>query len=307
MANWLKLGYFTELHTTPDYWPTIAWVSDSPGRVSPRWKHHARPRAGKRHPVFGPQYHVGDRLVMYLTEIDRCPAILEVTDDPRWDPATVDAAHAGEGDRWGVVTPVRCIHAASGDVALGDIGVAKSSISRKGHIRLLDRHYAEAERLITGRAAAAQPPGSPHHALVPIEAGHVEGYDITTAATVRRAARRESRLVHDYARHLERGGDSIGRLEIRPTPGHGALYSDVLNTTRHQLVEAKASGDRTSVRMAIGQLADYARFIDPPPQLAVLLEAKPDPDLEQLLSSQDIAVIWPRGERFHDNAGGRFV
>lgn len=59
--------------------------------------------------------------------------------------------------------------------------------------------------------------------------------------------------------------------------------------------------------MAIGQLADYARFIDPSPQLAVLLEAKPDLDLEQLLSSQNIAVIWPRGDGFHDNAGGQFV
>lgn len=179
---------------------------------------HARPRAGTRHPSFGPQYHVGDRLVMYLIGIDRCPAILEVTDDPRWDPATVNAANAGEGDRWGVVTPVRCIHTASDDVALGDIGVAKSSISRKGHIHLLDRHCAEAERLITGGAPAVQPPGYAHHALVPIEAGHVEGYDITTPATIRRAARRESRLVRDYARHLKRSVDAVARSEISRHP-----------------------------------------------------------------------------------------
>lgn len=81
----------------------------------------------------------------------------------------------------------------------------------------------------------------------------------------------------------------------------------MFNITRHQLVEAKASGERASVRMAVGQLADYARFIDPPPQLAVLLEARPAPDLEQLLSSQNIAVIWPRGDSFHDNAAGLFV
>ncbi len=243
---------------------------------------------------------------MYLTEVDRCPAILEVTDDPRWDPKTVDAAHAGEGDQWGVVTAVRCIHTAQDVVALGDIGVAKSSIGRKGHIRLLDRQYAEAERLITG-APVRHRPGAAHHTLVPIEAGHVEGYDITSTGSATRAARRESRLVRAYASHLERRGDTVGRSEIRPGAGHGALYSDIFNATRNQLVEAKGSGDRSSVRMAIGQLADYSRFLDPRPQLAVLLEAKPGPDLEQLLASQDIALIWPRGGGFHDNAGGRFV
>lgn len=306
MATWLKIGYFTEFRTTPGYWPTVVWISDSPGRRSPWWKHHARPRTGQRHPPHGPKYEIADRLVMYLTEIDRCPAILEVTDDPRWDPATVDAAHAGEGNQWGVVTPVRCIHTATGDVALGDIGVAKSSISRHGHIRLLDHQYAEAERLISGAAAPATR-GSAQHAIVPVEAGHIEGYDVTTAAAVTRAARRESRLVHYYVRHLERGGDAVGRSEIRPGPGHGTLYSDVFNVTRNQLVEAKGSGGRSSVRMAIGQLADYSRFIDPRPQLAVLLEAKPERDLEQLLDSQDVALIWPHGEGFHDNAQGRFV
>ena len=58
--------------------------------------------------------------------------------------------------------------------------------------------------------------------------------------------------------------------------------------------------------MAIGQLADYGRFEKSNPAPAVLLPRRPRPDLEQLLSSQKIAVVWKVGKRFVDNAGGRF-
>ena len=59
--------------------------------------------------------------------------------------------------------------------------------------------------------------------------------------------------------------------------------------------------------MAIGQLADYLRFVRPEPALAVLLEAEPAPDLVKLLGLQGIAVIWRHGDGFKDNARGKFV
>lgn len=308
MARWLKLGYFKEVRSDPSYWHTVDWVSDSPGRVSPRWKTRSRPRRAERNPVFGPRYQVGDRLVMYLTEIACCPAILEVTDAPRWDPAAVDASHAGEGDRWGVLTPVKFVAATSIDTAPGleDLGVAAASIARKGHARLLEWQYVEAERLI-GAGYSDAPDPAPEHKFVPIEVGRVDGYDVTSAETVKKATRRESRLVRDFAAYLAARSNDVWRSEIRPGPGQGVLYSDVFNKTKHQLIEAKVSADRGSLRMAIGQLADYARFVDPPPARAVLLEAKPPPDLIDLLTSQSIAVIWRVGESFTDNAGGRFI
>ena len=73
---------------------------------------------------------------------------------------------------------------------------------------------------------------------------------------------------------------------------------EVLERERNTVCEA--------IRMAIGQLADYGRFEKSNPAPGVLLPRRPRPDLEQLLSSQKIAVVWKVGKRFVDNAGGRF-
>lgn len=64
---------------------------------------------------------------------------------------------------------------------------------------------------------------------------------------------------------------------------------------------------RAAIRMAVGQLADYARFCGEPVHKGVLLPARPTPDLERLLSSQSIAVIWMAGDRFEDNRRGGFT
>ena len=59
---------------------------------------------------------------------------------------------------------------------------------------------------------------------------------------------------------------------------------------------------------AIGQLADYKRFVDPPPNhLAVLLPSRPRSDLEALLTSENIQVIWPAGEGFSDQGCRRIT
>ena len=59
--------------------------------------------------------------------------------------------------------------------------------------------------------------------------------------------------------------------------------------------------------MAIGQLADYSRFLRRRPRQGVLLEAKPHPDLLALLRSEGIGAIWQSGEGFDDDNGGEFV
>jgi hypothetical protein len=54
-----------------------------------------------------PRYRIGDLLLVYLTGVDRCPAILEVTATAAFDPETVDReARAGDGGQWGWVTPI---------------------------------------------------------------------------------------------------------------------------------------------------------------------------------------------------------
>jgi hypothetical protein len=60
--------------------------------------------------------------------------------------------------------------------------------------------------------------------------------------------------------------------------------------------------------MAIGQLADYKRFVDPPPaHLAVLLPSRPRADLQALLATENIQIIWPTSNGFDDTIGGELT
>ena len=311
MAYWLKIGYFTDSQeAAPNYWLERTWVSDSPGRVSPWWTKYEKPRKRTVYPPHGPQYRIGDRLVIYITEKGVCPAILEVIAEPRWDPGWVDAQSGrGEGREWGVVTDVRGLWSLSlGDAPpIEDIGVARARIQRHGHISLGDLEYEAAERLIAKRRPSTRRSDQSENALVPIEASNSEEYEITRPESGKRAVRREAKLVRDYAAILEARGDKIVRNKLLPSGSSHALYSDVYNVTRKQLVEAKAGTGRGDVRMAIGQLADYGRFVPKGADRAVLLDAKPQTDLLVLLDSQGIAAIWRNGDSFVDNAGGRFV
>jgi hypothetical protein len=63
--------------------------------------------------------------------------------------------------------------------------------------------------------------------------------------------------------------------------------------TANVLYEAKATADRPKIRMAIGQLLDYRRFIATDPALRVLVPVRPADDICQLLSSLGIGVTWP--------------
>ena len=52
--------------------------------------------------------------------------------------------------------------------------------------------------------------------------------------------------------------------------GSTALYSDLADVTANVVYEAKGSGERMSVRLALGQVLDYGRYVDQS-KLAVLL------------------------------------
>lgn len=310
---WLKLGYFTAApQSRARYWLERDWISDGPGRKSRRWRGRGKPRTGQTYPAFGPQYKVGDRLVMYITRRGVCPAIFEVVDEPRWDPGHVDRQSGGrEGDQWGVVTNIKGLWALPLDRApeVESIGVAKSSLLNKGHKVLEEWQYEYAERLIRGRQDGRKPrrPRRGSSRDVSVEKGETEGYAVMSAKGVRRARRREAQLVHDFRTFLEAQGNTIKRKELRPPGTTHALHNDIFNKTRNQLIEAKASSTRGDIRMAIGQLADYSRFVQGSPRQAVLLEAKPHPDLLDLLRSRGIGAIWRSGDTFHDDAGGEFT
>ena len=103
----------------------------------------------------------------------------------------------------------------------------------------------------------------------------------------------EEALVGQYQASINR---QLRRQRIRPEAGAAFLFTDAFDDQRNLLIEAKAQSDRAYVRMAIGQLYDYQRFIRPEPDLALLLPDRPTQDLVGLILSLGIRLIYKTGE-----------
>jgi hypothetical protein len=141
--------------------------------------------------------------------------------------------------------------------------------------------------------------------VIPVEEQHVTHGTVRPQAGPYEVRRREQTLVREYKSHLESRGSTVGRLRVIPTGEANALRNDLYDTTRQNLIEAKGTGTRDAVRMALGQLLDYGRFM-PQAKRAVLLPTRPRPDLEQLLLAHEVFAVWPHGDGFADNARGDF-
>lgn len=88
----------------------------------------------------------------------------------------------------------------------------------------------------------------------------------------------------------EQLGRTLEVLSVRLDSGT-LLVADGFDRQTNTLIEAKASADRTDVRMAIGQLFDYQRHLAPGANLAVLLPTLPSIDLMDLLHELGITVL----------------
>ncbi|WP_406735135.1 restriction endonuclease [Streptomyces sp. NBC_01108] len=111
------------------------------------------------------------------------------------------------------------------------------------------------------------------------------------------ADRKEARLVKAFADYLTSNGHQSGRQRILPPGESRPLFTDLHAKRLGLLIEAKGSVTRENIRMAIGQLADYGRFVDHTVR-AILLPSEPREDLLALAKTQDCAVIWPEGKGF---------
>jgi hypothetical protein len=132
---------------------------------------------------------------------------------------------------------------------------------------------------------------------VPVEEQWTEKAFVNPTREPFEIERREQKLVKDYMIHLERLGHEVCRLKIVAPGEPKPLFTDLYDTTTGTLIEAKGSVRRESIRMAIGQLADYRRHVSNGlNELAVLLPSEPRPDLLDLLDTQDITAIWPEGK-----------
>ncbi|WP_158713439.1 hypothetical protein [Streptomyces sp. NRRL F-525] len=124
-----------------------------------------------------------------------------------------------------------------------------------------------------------------------------------TAATV--AIRHEAELTQAYKAHLDAAGHQTGAYQIKVKGLTSTLRADLYDATAHVLYEAKGSSSREDLRMALGQILDYSRYVDMPehdgePKRVVLLPAAPAPDMYALLDRYDVGVVYRSDD-------GRFV
>jgi hypothetical protein len=142
---------------------------------------------------------------------------------------------------------------------------------------------------------------------IPIEDQNVASAAVAGATEPHDAEFRERALVIRYANYLRERGIRAVRYRIELAGGAGDLFCDLWDARRRNLIEAKGEITRDSIRMAIGQLADYGRFLEPD-RSAVLLPERPSRDLEDLLTHVEIGMVWETSDgRFEDNSGGRFT
>jgi hypothetical protein len=156
----------------------------------------------------------------------------------------------------------------------------------------------------------SEPRSSPHTEPVPSQlpapsATEVEALGSSQFQRLVRAQdlitkRRELQLVYDFRDWLRdtRGLEATGlripyRVEARE------LRADLFITACRVLVEAKSTTAREAIRVALGQLLDYRRWIRPLPRLCVLVPNEPASDILELLHSFEIGCAWPEASGFY--------
>ncbi|WP_404958182.1 restriction endonuclease [Streptomyces sp. 147326] len=138
---------------------------------------------------------------------------------------------------------------------------------------------------------------------LPIERNETEKTFVNPNREAYEAERKEGQLVTAFAGYLTEKGHETCRHRMLPPGETRPLYTDVYCKQIGLLVEAKGSVTRENVRMAIGQLADYSRFVDHTTR-AILLPSKPREDLLDLAHSQGCVVLWPEGKGYGATAAG---
>lgn len=135
---------------------------------------------------------------------------------------------------------------------------------------------------------------------VPVEEHLTEKMVLEPAREPVEAERREAVLVQQYKRYAEAQQRTLVRFRIQPKGEAKPLFTDLFDEGSNLLIEAKGTVTREAIRMALGQLLDYARFITPTPRMAVLVPSPLREDLQQLLKQNGVGIIEQTGEGFSE-------
>ena len=128
---------------------------------------------------------------------------------------------------------------------------------------------------------------------------NTEGHEVQTKKQIIQAKHREKKLVKDFKRILQKKGREITRLRYSKA-GKQPLFCDLYEEKKRHLLEAKASCSREDVRMAVGQLLDYAQLTKAAKlgqsKLAILVPERPQMRSLIFLESIpiDIGLVWRR-------------
>lgn len=88
------------------------------------------------------------------------------------------------------------------------------------------------------------------------------------------------------------------RYKIATAGSSGNQFTDLADATAKVLYEAKGVTNRMSVRLALGQVLDYGRYVKknyPGTELAILLPQQPPADMIKLLKSLQIGCVVEEG------------
>jgi hypothetical protein len=130
---------------------------------------------------------------------------------------------------------------------------------------------------------------------VAVEEQHTERGFVSPDREVYEFERLESELVNRYRRFLQAQGHVVSRLKVVPAGEGAPIYSDLWDETALDLIEAKGTVTRDAIRLAVGQLFDYGRFVDAKTR-TVLLPSRPRDDLLSYLSSANIDAVYPEAD-----------
>jgi hypothetical protein len=116
------------------------------------------------------------------------------------------------------------------------------------------------------------------------------------------AERREAGLVRAYAEWLARRGGTTRAHSIGVPDQRHRLRTDLFHVEAGELIESKRSAGRADIRLALGQLLDYRRYVRPR-RMAVLVPVRPADDLVNLLAEHGIGCVYPDGDGFARGSG----
>lgn len=129
--------------------------------------------------------------------------------------------------------------------------------------------------------------------LIPVESNVAESFTSSAPEeTEQERKRKEAELQNAYKSYLARRGHQVTAIEIFDDGQN--LRADLFDVNEENLIEAKSSTRRETVRLGLGQILDYARFVDHK-RKTLLLPERPPKSLVKLLGEHDVHVVYREG------------